>query len=346
MTVARRELGHAARHARVQAEAGEAVRLIAEELGEREAAALPDKRLELLFVCAHPAIDPAARSPLMLQTVLGLDAARIASAFLQAPATMGQRLVRAKARIREAGLAFELPEAADLPARLDAVLEAIYAAYGSGWDDIAGSDPRRRGLAEEAIWLARLLAARLPDEPEALGLLALMLHCEARRDARRDAAGRFVPLAEQDARRWLAPIEVEAERTLERAVTFRRIGRFQLEAAIQSAHAQRPITGRMDWPSVLQLYEALAQLAPTVGALVGCAAAAGQAHGPVAGLDRLDALPATAVAAYQPYWALRAGLLVRAGRPAEAADACRRATGLTEDPAVRAFLAGRLAALA
>ena len=152
---------------------------------------VPDERLKLLFVCAHPDIDRGMHTPLMLQVVLGLDAATIASAFLTSPATMGQRLSRAKARIRDAGIAFEIPDRGELPVRLDAVLDAIYAAYGSGWDDVAGSDPRRAGLAQEAVWLARTLLELLPDEPEARGLLALMLYCEARRPARRAAEGRL-----------------------------------------------------------------------------------------------------------------------------------------------------------
>ncbi len=157
-----------------------------------------------MFVCAHPAIDPAARTPLMLQAVLGLDAARIASAFLVSPGTMSQRLVRAKGKIRDAGIAFSIPGRDDLPERLDAVLAAIYAAYGSGWDDAAGADPKRRGLAREAIDLARVLAALLPAEPEPAGLLALMLYCDARQAARRDRDGRFVPLSEQDLSLWNA----------------------------------------------------------------------------------------------------------------------------------------------
>src|SRR5262249_25159169 len=149
----------------------------------------PDDRLKLLFVCAHPAIDPAMHTPLMLQTVLGLDAVRIASAFLTAPATMGQRLVRAKKKIRVSGIQFEVPQPNELPERLDAVLEAIYGAFGIGWDDLAGIDQSGRELAEEAIWLARVLLHLMPKEAEVRGLLALMLHCESRRAARRGRRG-------------------------------------------------------------------------------------------------------------------------------------------------------------
>src|SRR5262249_41114617 len=157
--------------------------------------ALPDERLKLLFVCAHPAIDSTVHTPLMLQTVLGLDAVAIGRAFLVSPQAMGQRLVRAKTKIRRAGIAFEIPAANELPERLEAVLDAIYAAYGNSWEDAAGVDPRTRELADEAIWLARVLCEQMPGEPEARGLLALMLHCEARRPARRSATGRFVPLS-------------------------------------------------------------------------------------------------------------------------------------------------------
>src|SRR5229473_2280367 len=275
LTAARRRLTDGARHARVQADAVPTLLAAAEEaqaLASTETL-FPDERLALLFICAHPAINEAARTPLMLQTVLGLDAARIASAFLVTPATMSQRLVRVKAKIREASIRFEMPAPGELAARLDAVLEAIYAAYGSGWEDVAGADPRRHGLAEEAIWLGRLLTGLLPDAPEAAGLLALMLHCEARRPARRDAAGGYVPLSEQDVTRWSRPLMEEGERVLARAARAHAPGRFQLEAAIQSAHAQRALAGTTDWEAIVLLYEGLLRCAPTIGARVAYAAA-------------------------------------------------------------------------
>ena len=174
-----------------------------EELEAAAASDIPDQRLALMFACAHPAIDAGIRAPLILQTMLGFDAATIASAFLVAPATMGQRLSRAKNKIRQAGVPFRVPERADLRERLDAVLAAIYAAFAEGWSDPAGTEARRRNLAEEGIWLGRLVVSLLPDEPEALGLLALMLFAEARRGARRSAAGDYVPLAEQDSARGM-----------------------------------------------------------------------------------------------------------------------------------------------
>jgi RNA polymerase sigma-70 factor (ECF subfamily) len=343
LTVARRRLVDRKRHAKVEDVAAAALCLVMDR-AEQDASAkdiFPDERLKLLFVCAHPAIDEAARTPLMLQTVLGLDAARIASAFLVAPAAIGQRLVRVKAKIRDAGIVFEVPGRDELPSRLESVLEAIYAAYGSAWEDVAGADPRRQGLAEEAIWLGRLVTRLLPDEPEADGLVALMLHCEARREARRDADGGYVPLSMQDVARWSRPMLEEAEARLSAASKVMRPGRFQLEAAIQSVHARRAVTGRTDWEAIALLYEGLIRLAPTIGARVGHAAALAEARGADAGREALATIPPEAIDAYQPYWALSAHLLKRLGRHAEATAAYARAIGLSEEPAVRRFLAGQ-----
>ncbi|KIL40018.1 RNA polymerase sigma70 factor [Gordoniibacillus kamchatkensis] len=299
---------------------------------------IPDERLEMMFLCAHPAIDRSIRSPLMLQTVLGLDAARIASAFLVKPSTMGQRLSRAKAKIRTARIRFERPEPTELPQRLDAVLEAVYAAYGSGWEEVHGGDSRLKGLTGEAIYLGRLLVRLLPDEPEAKGLLALMLHCEARRDARRNQAGEYVPLTEQVTALWSDSMIREAERLLTEAAQARRPGRYQLEAAIQSVHAHRAITGRTDWEAVAALYEGLVYIAPTVGAKVGQAAAAAEAYGPAKGLALLELMPPELVHAYQPYWAVAARLYKKLGQFEKADAAYSRAVGLCTDAAMREFL--------
>lgn len=301
----------------------------------------PDERLKLLFVCAHPAIDPAMHTPLMLQTVLGLDAARIAGAFLVSPKTMGQRLVRAKTKIRDGGIQFEVPPEGELPQRLDAVLEAIYAAFGIGWDDMAGIDQRGRDLAEEAIWLARVLLQLMPGEAEVRGLLALMLHCEARRTARRGQDGRYIPLSEQHAQQWSLPLIEEAERLLAETATFGRAGRFQLEAAIQSVHAERARSGRTEWAAIMLFYEKLIRISPTLGTQTGYAAAVGESKGPEAGLAVLDGIELEAVSGYQPCWAVRAHLLQRLGRTPAAKDAYDRAIGLTEDPAVKEFLLQR-----
>jgi RNA polymerase sigma-70 factor (ECF subfamily) len=337
LTAARNRLVDQARHARVQeehrAEHAGALGLLGTEAGEAPADEFPDRRLELLFVCAHPAIDAAVHTPLMLQTVLGLDAARIAQAFLLSPAAMGQRLVRAKTKIREAGIPFEVPEEKELPHRLEAVLEAIYAAYGLGWDEAAGADPAGRELADEALWLARVLRQRMPDEPEARGLLALLLFCDARRPARRAADGRYIPLSEQDPERWFWPAIREAESELGAAAKLGRIGRFQLEAAIQSVHIERSATGRTDWDAIALLYEHLVRLAPTLGARIGQAAAVAEAQGPAAGLALLAGIERTAVAAYQPYWAVNAHLLQCLERP-EASEAFARALELTADAAI------------
>lgn len=344
LTVARCRLVDVARHARVRADAQPmllAAADVAAELAHGEIA-FPDERLKLLFICAHPAIDAAARTPLMLQTVLGLEAARIASAFLIKPATMGQRLSRAKTKIRDAGISYELPEAKDLPARLDAVFEAIYAAYGSGWDDVAGADPRRRGVSDEALELGRLLHRLLPGEPEAQGLLALMLHCEARRSARRAPDAAYVPLSEQDTSRWSRPMIEEAETLLARAAEAGRIGRFQLEAAIQSMHARRRLTGGTDWEAIALLYEGLVRLAPTVGARLGRAAALAEARGAAHAWAALETLPADTIKDHQPYWALAAHVLERLGRLDQARAAYNRAIGLCTDPAMREFLSQKL----
>ena len=280
MTAARNRLLDQARHRQVRDHSAPTLELMMSDLYETaDPDALPDERLKLLLVCAHPAIDADMHTPLMLQTVLGLDAVAIARAFLVSPKTMGQRLVRAKNKIRQAQIAFEIPAAEQIPQRLEAVLDAIYAAYGSSWEDAAGTDRKAVGLAEEAIWLARVLRDQVPEDPEVHGLLALMLHCEARRPARRSADGKFVPLSEQDPREWLAPLMDEAERELVAAARHARLGRFQLEAAIQSVHAERAHSGRTDWKAIARFYDQLVRVAPSLGAAVGRAAAHAEADG-------------------------------------------------------------------
>jgi RNA polymerase sigma-70 factor (ECF subfamily) len=342
MTTARHSIIDHVRHQQMAEASEPTLLLLREESNEMTSSAeFPDDRLKLLFVCAHPAIDPAMHTPLMLQTVLGLDAVRVAHAFLVSPTTMGQRLVRAKTKIRDAGIQFEVPQERELPQRLDAVLEAIYAAFGIGWDDMTGVDQRGRDLAEEAIWLARVLLQLMPAEPEVRGLLALMLHCEARRAARRRPDGRYVPLSEQDSHQWSLPLIEEAERHLAEASNRGRTGRFQLEAAIQSVHAERARSGRTEWVAIVLFYEQLIRISPTLGTRTGYAAAVAEAVGPEAGLAVLDGLDPEAVSGYQPYWAARAHLLQRLGKASEAVDAFDRAIGLAEDPAVRQFLLQR-----
>jgi RNA polymerase sigma-70 factor (ECF subfamily) len=348
MAVARRKLVDAARRRRTSEDAAGEVRQMAEEL---EAAAaldtqIPDDRLSLMFACAHPAIDAGIRAPLILQTILGFDAATVASAFLVSPTTMGQRLVRAKHKIRQAGIPFRVPERADLRERLEAVLEAIYAAFAEGWADPAGTEARRRNLSEEGIWLGRLVASLLPDEPEALGLLALMLYSEARRGARRNAEGDYVPLADQDPTLWKALMIDEAEALLRRAGAMGAIGRYQLEAALQSAHVVRRRTGRADWAAIESIYDALYAMTASPVVAINRAIAVAETRGPAAGLAALDTFADDVrLAEYQPYWAARAGLLSRTGDVAAADEAYQRAIGLESDPAVRRFLQQRRAAL-
>src|SRR5499426_1696911 len=325
LKTARHSLIDAIRHQRVVLESEPTLKFLTEQSETAMSTEFPDERLKLLFVCAHPAIDPAMHTPLMLQTVLGVDAARIAQAFLIAPKTMGQRLFRAKTKIRSGGIPFEIPQERDLPERLDTVLEAIYAAFGLGWDDMAGADHRGRDLAEEAIWLARVLLQLSPGEAEVQGLLALMLHCEARRPARRDRDGRYVPLSEQDPKLWSLPLREEAERYLAEASKCGRPGRFQLEAAIQSVHAERARSGRIEWSAIVEFYAQLIRIAPTIGRRAGYAAALAEADGPEQGLAVLDAINQDAVSAYQPYWAVRAHLFQLLGKNSDAQHAYDRA---------------------
>ncbi len=301
----------------------------------------PDERLGLLFVCAHPAIDPAARTPLMLQTVLGIESKRIASAFLTSPASMSQRLVRAKTKIHEAGIPFSVPPRDEWPDRVGFVLDAIYTAFSTGWENAHSEASGTGGLAKEALWLAQVLVHLLPDEPEALGLLALLLHCQARRSARHDAAGRYVPLPEQDTARWDKALMEQAEALLTTAARSGTTGRFQLEAAIQSVHAQRAQTGATHWEAIALLYEALIQHTPALGAQIGRAVALAHTRGPSWCLDALDAMPQSLLKNHQPYWATRAQLLADLRRPAEAHAAYAQAIGLCDDPAIRQFLAER-----
>jgi RNA polymerase sigma-70 factor (ECF subfamily) len=344
LAVARRKTIDSQRRHKTGLLAGDHLKLIADELeaAAEEAADIPDERLRLMFACAHPAIDENIRAPLVLQTILGFDAATIGSAFLVAPAAMGQRLVRAKTKIRLAGIPFRVPERTELAERLDAVLDAIYAAFAEGWTDPAGTETRRRNLAKEGLWLGRLVVSLLPNEPEALGLLALMLFAEARRTARRDAGGNYVPLADQNPSLWDRAAIDEAESLLYQASTKGAVGRFQLEAAIQSAHAIRRLSGASDWAAIVQLYDALLMLTGSPVVAINRAIALARIEGPAAGLAALESLqPDPRLGEYQPYWAARADLLAQAGDSAAAREAYDRAIGLESDPAVRRFLQHR-----
>ena len=342
LTVARRKMIDVARRRGTSEGATPQLQIMAEVLDAAAPDAdIPDRRLSLMFACAHPAIEAGIRAPLMLQVVLGLDAKMIASAFLMAPAAMGKRLVRAKAKIRQAGIPFRIPEREELPARLDAVLAAIYTAFGEGWTDPGGTDFARRDLTEESMFLARLVTELLPEEPEALGLLALMLHAEARRRARR-RDGEYVPLAEQDPALWDACMIVEAEALLRRAGASGSLGRYRLEAALQSAHVYRRHTGQANWVEVVQLYDALSALTGSPVVAINRALALAEVNGAGAALAAMPDVSADGgLAEYQPYWAARAELLAKTGAHDEARRAYEIAIGLERDAAVRRFLQRR-----
>jgi predicted RNA polymerase sigma factor len=301
--------------------------------------AIPDKRLELMFVCAHPAIDAAVRTPLMLHTVLGFDAAQIARAFAVPATAMAQRLVRAKRRIRSTRIPFVVPVLQDMPARLPSVLEAVYGAYAIDWQ-LVSAPTVRESLSAEALYLATTLARLLGDEPEAFGLAALIAFSLARVDARVAADGCLVPLADQNRALWRPELVREGERLLRRAHGLGRIGRFQLEAAIQSAHCA---PGEPDGAALLALHDALVRVVPTLGARVARAAVLAEVEGARAGLAALDALEGAG--RFQPAWATRAHLLASVGETEAAASAYSKAISLTTEAPSRLFLERRMAGL-
>jgi RNA polymerase sigma-70 factor (ECF subfamily) len=352
LTVARRKMIDFARRRHTGEAASAELQLLAEGMEAAAADAardmqIPDHRLALMFACGHPAIDAGVRAPLILQVLLGLDAAMIASAFLVSPAAMGQRLVRAKDKIRQAGIPFRIPEHDELPNRLGAVLDAIYAAFAAGWADSGGTDVARRDLADEALFLGQLVTELLPEEPEALGLQALMLHAEARRPARRNAQGEYVPLAEQDPTLWNSQMTDTAEALLHRASTLSSIGRYQIEGALQSAHVHRRLTGEANWTAIVQLYDALLAISGSPVVAINRALAIAEVDGAAAALEAIQGLVNDArLTEYQPYWAARAELLARTGARQEAWQAYEIAIGLEPDPAVRRFLQQRQATVA
>jgi RNA polymerase sigma-70 factor (ECF subfamily) len=303
--------------------------------------AIPDRRLELMLVCAHPAIDRTVHTPLMLNTVLGFTAEQVGRAFSMPAATMATRLVRAKQRIKTAGIPFRIPDRGDLPPRMAAVLEAVYGAYVIDW---ATTGPQARAVPSEALHLAEVLAGLVPDDPEAHGLAALVQLSAARAGARLDAQGRFVPLGEQDPACWDHRLIARAHEHLRAAHAGGRVGRFQLEAAIQAVHCARAPHGTTDWPTLLNLHRVLYRLAPSLGGGVALAAVTAEVDGPAAGLGLLDAVVAEGGAAarrFQPAAATRAYLLDRLDRGAEAQAAYDQAIALTHDHAEREYLRQR-----
>jgi len=343
LTVARRKWIDAFRKSSRGEAAAPHLKLLVEEAAAAASGdEIPDRRLALMFACAHPSLEESARTPLILQAVLGLDAKAIASAFLTSPAAMGKRLTRAKAKIREAGIAFRIPERDEFWLRLEAVLAAVYAAFTEGWTDALGTEAARADLSSEALYLARLLAGLMGEEPEVLGLLSLMLHAEARRAARRSETFDFVPLAEQDQARWDWRMIAEAEGLLRDAQALSAPGRYQIEAALQSAHVYRCRTGHANWEDVVKLYDALFALSNSPVVAVNRALALAELLGPAEGLRALpDRSAHPGLGEYQPYWAARAELLTRTSAADEARHAWDLAIGLERDPAVRRFLQRR-----
>jgi RNA polymerase sigma-70 factor (ECF subfamily) len=305
-----------------------------------------EDELGLIFMCCHPALDPEARVALTMRSVCGIATADIAAAFLVPESTMAQRIVRAKRKIRQAGIRMAVPPAGDLPRRLTSVLRVVYLVFSAGHLAASGPDLIRHQLCDQAVSLARAVAALLPGEPEAAGLLALLLLADARRDARTGAAGDLVLLADQDRSKWNRAQIAEGERLLEAALRAQRPGPYQLHAAIAACHSCAAVSAETDWPQIAALYAELLRHEPTAVTEANRAVAVAMAEGPVAGLAILDALSADPRLTRWPQFHIaRAELLVTVRRGAEAAEAFRAALALALPAPERAHLQRRLATL-
>lgn len=299
----------------------------------------PDERLKLMFVCAHPSLDDFIHTPLMLQTILGFDAKKISSAFLTSPTSMSQRLVRAKNKIKNSRIPFEIPDEKELPSRQAAVLSAIYALYNIEWEEISGSDlSMPNNLSSEAIYLSRLMTKLTGNSPEALGLYALLLFCEARKEARFSDNGDYQPLYEQNIDLWNRQTIKEAEAILQEASISRVLGRFQIEAAIQSAHTQSRLIGEKNTDSILTLYRGLLSVQPTIGAKVAYSAALLQNNQAQDAMNNLDQIDQEKVKSYQPYWVTRLHVCQSLGRINDAMFSYKQCLGLTANIKAREYL--------
>jgi RNA polymerase sigma-70 factor, ECF subfamily len=327
----RREAARDGKHA-------QAALLHAREEHAGEEGPVHDDRLRLMFTCCHPALATAARVALTLRLLGGLTTAEIAHAFLVPEPTMAQRLVRAKAKIRDAGIPYRVPAEADLPGRVSAVLAVVYLIFNEGYTASSGQTLARAGLCAEAIRLGRLLAQLMPDEPEVRGLLALMLLTESRRAARTSADGALVLLADQDRTRWDRALVAEGQAIVRQCLRRGQPGPYQIQAAINAVHSDAPTAADTDWPQILRLYDQLLVVAPSPVAALNRAVAVAEVDGPAAALALVDGLAPASLGGYYLYHAIRADLLRRLGRRPEADAAYETAIGQAGNAAERAHL--------
>jgi RNA polymerase sigma-70 factor (ECF subfamily) len=338
-TARNRAIDRFRREASRDARQAEAVRLLTTDEATPDEASVRDDQLRLIFTCCHPALAPAVQVALTLRLVGGLTTAEVARAFLVPDTTMAQRLVRAKAKIRDAGIPYRIPEAHELPARLSPVLAVVYLIFNEGYTASSGERLIRDDLCADAIRLGRRLADLMPDQVEVMGLLALMLLVDARRAARVTAEGGLVPLFEQDRGRWDRGLVAEGQAIVRHCLTRSQPGPYQIQAAINAVHADAPTAVETDWRQILQLYDQLLAIAPTPVAALNRAVALAEVDGPAGGLAAMEHLD---LDSYYLYHAIRADFLRRLGRPAEAADAYRAALARSENAAEREHLRRRL----